>query len=102
MTAGYSAMTCDELVRESKSLILPLGNMTDSLCRFQDALGVSGEGVHKVRIPGTDTAAADYVMTLLAAWLISAVFKASLVSVTVALFVAGAVAHRIFCVQIGD
>lgn len=87
--------------RQSTSFIASLGNMADSLCRFQDALGVPGEGVHKVRVPGTDTAAADYVMTLLAAWLISAVFKASLVSVTVALFVAGVVAHRIFCVQIG-
>ncbi len=64
--------------------------------------GTPGEGIHAARVPGTDTAAVDYIVTLLAAWMLSAAFKWSLVNTTVALFVGGIVAHWLFCVQIGQ
>jgi hypothetical protein len=71
------------------------------LCKYSDALGSPGTGLHRARIPGTNTAAADYVLTLLAAWLISAMFAFPLVPTTVVLFICGSVLHLLFCVKVG-
>ena len=71
------------------------------LCQFSDALGTPGEGVHAMRIPGTNTPAADYVMTLAGAWLISATTGAGLVDATIVLFLLGVFLHKLFCVRVG-
>jgi hypothetical protein len=71
------------------------------LCQFQDMLGAPGVGIHRPRVPGTDTAAADYALTLLVAWLLAACLKCSLVQTTVFLFLLGALLHWLFCVRVG-
>ena len=75
--------------------------MQGPLCQFQDMFGVPGVGLHKFRVPGTNTAAADYVLTLLLAWLLSAWLKCSLVQTTIVLFLLGALLHWLFCVKVG-
>ena len=75
--------------------------MEMSLCQFKDALGIPGQGVHAFRVPGTTTAAADYVLTLLLAWVISATTSLPLVPTTVVLFLLGSWMHYAFCVAIG-
>ena len=75
--------------------------MEGPLCQFQDALGAAGAGVHRLRVPGTNTAAADYVTTLLVAWFLSAWLGCSLVLTTVTLFLLGVFLHWLFCVKIG-
>ena len=72
-----------------------------TLCEYSDVLGIPGEGIHKIRVPFTTTAAADYVMTIILAWAIAAMFKTSLVTTTIVLFVLSVILHAIFCVQIG-
>ena len=68
-------------------------------CTPNTLFGRAGEGVHAARIPGTNAAAVDYVLTLLAAWGISAAFKWDLVRVTVAVFVLAMAAHHWFCIK---
>ena len=71
-----------------------------SLCNYSELLGKPGIGLHTARIPGTNTAAADYLMTLLAAWGFSALVKTPLVPTTVILFLVGTLAHYLFCVRV--
>lgn len=71
------------------------------LCRFRDALGVPGEGVHAARVPLTRTAALDYFGTLALAWLTSAAFDVRLSVTTVAWLLAAEALHRLFCVDVG-
>ena len=71
-------------------------------CDYRDIFGKSGEGIHKYRIPGTDTAAIDYIATLLLAWAISAKFKTSLVLTSIVLFLVAMICHWLFCVNIGN
>ena len=67
-----------------------------SLCQYRDALGVPGKGVHAWRVGGI--AAADVIMTVVAAgaiaWLTGWNFWVTLGG----LFVMGVVLHRVFCV----
>jgi hypothetical protein len=70
-------------------------------CRYRDALGVPGEGVHSYRL--FNSALADVGLLLLFAWLVK--FLASLytpVSYALAVlisFLIGVVLHRVFCVR---
>ena len=69
-------------------------------CPYKHILGVPKEGVHEMRVPGTDTAFVDYVLTLIGAWLLTRVSKNKipLVFATVLLFLVGEVLHYVFCV----
>lgn len=73
-----------------------------TLCPFskhQDIFGKVGEGVHKIRIPGTDTALVDYVLTLLLAILLSYLTKWPLVLTTILMFIIGIILHTLFGVK---
>jgi hypothetical protein len=72
-----------------------------SVCKPNTTLGVPGKGIHGPRVPGTDCAAADYLLTIILAWIIAAKFKnkVSLVNVTIALFSASTVLHQVFCIK---
>lgn len=65
-----------------------------SLCKYRSILGNPGQGVHSFRI--FNVAVVDVVLTVLAAVLIS---RRHFWKVLLALFVAGIVAHRVFCVR---
>jgi hypothetical protein len=73
------------------------------LCKYRDALGKPGEGVHAWRIGGL--AATDLLMTAAAAFLLSrTAFKAQppligFLVIFVILIVAAVAIHRAFCVD---
>ena len=68
-----------------------------SLCKYKDAFGKPGEGIHRIRIFGLGLI--DVVTTLLGAYLISYFSGVSLVYVIPAVLVLGVIVHRIFCVR---
>lgn len=75
------------------------------LCQYKDIFGKPNEGVHSFRVFGF--AAVDIILTLLAAFIISKVYKGrsiagiklDFVNVTIALFLVGILLHWIFCVD---
>jgi hypothetical protein len=74
-----------------------LPTMYESLCKYKNALGQPGEGIHSYRI--ADIAVADVIMTLVAAYLITLLFSIPFTYSAVGLFVAGIILHRVFCVR---
>jgi hypothetical protein len=71
-----------------------------ALCRFRDALGVPGRGVHRARVPGTPSAAFDYAGTLGLAWATSALTGVRLSVTTIAWFAVAELLHLAFCVRV--
>ncbi len=67
------------------------------LCKYKNALGVPGKGIHSYRLFGL--AIADVIMTIIGAILISFFLKTNLMYTTVCLFLLGIVLHRLFCVR---
>ena len=67
------------------------------LCKYKNALGQPGKGVHSYRLFGV--AIVDVIMTIVAAYLISYFFKYSFIYTTIILFVLGIILHRLFCVR---
>ena len=68
-------------------------------CTPSTIFGEVATGVHALRVPGTDAAAADYILTLLLAWALSAAFQWDLVLVTIALFTLAVFLHWWFCIK---
>ena len=67
-----------------------------NLCKYQNALGVPGKGIHSWRIG--NFALADIIMTFIGAWLISFFFKLPYIRTLIILFITGIILHRLFCV----
>lgn len=68
-----------------------------NLCKYKNILGVPGKGVHSYRI--FNIAIVDVILTLIAAYIISYVFKKSFMWVSIILFILGIILHRLFCVR---
>ena len=68
-------------------------------CPFKNMFGEPGRGVHSMRIPGTDIALVDTVMTIAGAWLIHKIFKISFPWTLFVLFILGELMHYAFCVD---
>ena len=68
-----------------------------NLCKYKNALGEPGKGIHSYRLFGV--AIADVIMTIVAAILISYFFKLSFLKTLLVLFLTGIVLHRLFCVR---
>jgi uncharacterized membrane protein len=68
-----------------------------SLCKYKNALGIPGKGIHSYRI--FDIAVVDVVMTIIGAYVLSLIFRFSFLYITIALFAAGVALHRLFCVR---
>jgi hypothetical protein len=68
-----------------------------NLCQYKDIFGKPGEGAHKYRI--FNIAIVDFVLTLVLAYVISALSGFSLVYVIPATFLFGIISHRLFCVR---
>lgn len=67
------------------------------LCKYKNALGVPGKGIHSYRVFGV--AIADVIMTIIGAILISFFFKTNLTYTIISLFILGIFLHRLFCVR---
>lgn len=71
--------------------------MYSPLKKYKDIFGKPGEGIHKYRFLGT--AISDYLLTILAAVIITYFTKIPLVLTTIFAFVLGIVLHVIFGVE---
>ena len=68
-----------------------------NLCKYKNALGEPGKGIHSYRLFGV--AIADVIMTIIASFLISYFFKFSFLKTLLILFLTGIVLHKLFCVR---
>jgi fatty acid desaturase len=68
-----------------------------NLCKYKNALGEPGKGIHSYRLFGV--AIADVIMTLIGALILAYIFNWSFVYTTMGLFILGIVLHRLFCVR---
>jgi hypothetical protein len=68
-----------------------------SLCKYKNALGVSGKGVHSIRLGGL--AIMDVVFTLVGAYVIAYCARTSFAWTASGLFLIGIIMHRMFCVR---
>jgi hypothetical protein len=69
----------------------------NSLCKYQNSLGVPGVGFHKSRIFGL--AAGDLIGTILIAFALSYFTKWSFIKVFVILMLLSILLHLLFCVK---
>jgi hypothetical protein len=69
-----------------------------NLCNLKHALGVPGQGIHSVRIPGTDAAAIDVMLSLGLVWILAAVPKIPITLAFLLVFGLAFVMHLLFCV----
>lgn len=67
------------------------------LCKYKNALGIPGKGIHSIRI--FNIAVMDVIMTIIGALLISFFLKRSFWFTLAALFILGITLHRVFCVR---
>jgi fatty acid desaturase len=67
------------------------------LCKYKNALGIPGQGVHSFRF--FNIAIADVVMTIIAAFIIALLTKQKFYITLILLFLLGIFLHRIFCVR---
>ena len=68
-----------------------------NLCKYKNMLGVPNQGIHSYRFMGV--AIVDVIMTIIASFLISIIFKVSFLYTTIILFILGILLHRLFCVR---
>ena len=67
------------------------------LCKYKEIGGIPGKGIHQYRI--FNIAIIDVLFTLLGAYLVAYYFHLPAIYVIIAAFVAGIIAHRMFCVR---
>ena len=67
------------------------------LCKYKNALGIPGQGIHSFQIGGI--AVADVVMTIIGALIISWITKFNFINTLIILFLLGIILHRAFCVR---
>ncbi len=68
-----------------------------NLCKYKDALGKPGVGIHSYRI--FNIAIVDVIMTFIGAFIISYFLNISFIRTSIYLFILGIILHRIFCVK---
>lgn len=67
------------------------------LCKYKNALGEPGKGIHSYKLFGISMA--DVIMTFIGAWILSYFLKSSFIKTLIILFLLGIILHRIFCVR---
>ena len=68
-----------------------------NLCKYKNALGVPGKGVHSYRI--FNISVVDVLLTIIGAWIIAKVFNWPFLATLIGLFLLGIILHKIFCVK---
>jgi hypothetical protein len=66
---------------------------------YSEIFGKPGESAHKMRMFGTQTAALDYILSILLAWIISALTQIPLVLVTITVLLFSVIIHYLFGVK---
>ena len=89
----YSGCPCKNM----QNGCCPCKNRQISGCPYKNILGKPNEGVHSYRF--ANIAIVDVIMTIIAAFIISAVFAISFWKVLGVSFLLGIVLHRFFCVR---
>jgi hypothetical protein len=72
-------------------------NQENPLCKYKEIGGIPGKGIHQYRI--FNIAVMDVLFTILGAYLFAYFFKLPATYVIIGAFVAGIIAHRMFCVR---
>ena len=67
------------------------------LCKYKNALGRPGKGLHSYRIANIPVV--DVALTVLMAYIISIITKCNFGLILVGCFLLGIVLHRMFCVK---
>ena len=67
------------------------------LCKYKNALGIPGKGIHSYRLGGV--AIADVIMTIIGAFFISLVSGWKFIYTLISLFILGIILHKLFCVN---
>lgn len=67
------------------------------LCKYKNALGIPGKGIHSYRVG--NIAIADVIMTIIGAFIISLICGWNFTYTLVVLFIFGIILHRLFCVR---
>ena len=67
------------------------------LCRYRNALGKPGKGIHSYRI--ANIAVADVALTILLAYIIWVLTECDFWLILAGCFLLGIVLHRMFCVK---
>jgi len=68
-----------------------------NLCKYKDSLGKPNEGMHSYRL--FNIAIMDLILTILAALIISCIFKFNFYYVLIIILLSGIFFHRLFCVK---
>ena len=68
-----------------------------NLCKYKNALGVPGKGVHSYRI--FNISVVDVLLTIIGAWIIAKVFNWPFLATLIGLFLLVIILHKIFCVK---
>ena len=71
--------------------------MSLNLCKYKNSLGEPKKGIHSYRF--LNIAVMDVIMTLIAAFMISVIFKIPFLKTALFLFILGIFLHRLFCVR---
>jgi hypothetical protein len=71
--------------------------MSNSLCKYKDAFGRLGTGIHSYRI--MNIAVLDFGVTAAVAYLLSLIFKTRFLHTFIVFFLFGIIVHRAFCVR---
>ena len=67
------------------------------LCKYKDAFGKIGTGIHSYRI--FDIAILDFGVTAIVAYIITLITGVKFIYSAVGLFILGIFVHRLFCVR---
>ena len=68
-----------------------------NLCKYKNALGEPGKGIHSYRFGGF--AIADVIMTIIGAYFLSLIFRWNYLYTLIGFFLLGIVLHHVFCVR---
>ena len=74
-----------------------ISDIRNKLCKYKNAFGSIKKGIHSYRV--FDIAILDFGVTFLVAWLLAYVFHWNVWWSFLGLFLAGIIAHRMFCVR---
>jgi hypothetical protein len=67
------------------------------LCKYKNALGEPGKGIHSYRFFGI--AIMDVILTIIGAYMISYFYSYNFIHTLIILFILGIILHRLFCVK---
>lgn len=67
------------------------------LCKYKNALGEPGKGIHSYRFFGI--AIMDVILTIISAYIISYFYNYNFIHTLIILFILGIILHRLFCVK---